>query len=71
MGGARQADLAREKPGFGPRQWLRRLTPTELERLNGFPDEWTFGPSDSKRAIFMGNALVNGIIHRLGNFILA
>ena len=71
MGGARQAGLAREKPGLGPKQWLRRLTPIELERLNGFPDEWTFGPSDSKRVFFRGNALVNGIIHRLGNFILA
>ena len=41
---------------------LRRLTPTELERLNGFPDNWTAGSSDNRRAFLMGNALVVGII---------
>lgn len=50
----------------------RRLTPIELERLNGFPDDWTkFGSdgkiiSDTKRAFFMGNALVVGLITRVG-----
>lgn len=50
---------------------LRRLVPVELERLNGFPDEWTakgtLGEiSDVKRAFFMGNALVVGLIERVG-----
>ena len=47
---------------------LRRLTPIELERLNGFPDNHTKleGITDSKRAFFMGNALVIGIVKRLG-----
>lgn len=54
-----------------PEGRLRRLTPVELERLNGFPDEWTkegnHGPiSDIKRAFFMGNALVVGVIERIG-----
>ena len=46
---------------------LRRLTPIELERLNMFPDNHTRleGISDSKRAFFMGNALVVGVIERL------
>jgi DNA (cytosine-5)-methyltransferase 1 len=50
----------------------RRLTPVELERLNGFPDNWTkFGADgtqigDAKRAFFMGNALVIGLIERVG-----
>jgi len=46
----------------------RRLTPVELERLNGFPDEWTCMPgiSDTKRAFLMGNALVVGIVERIG-----
>jgi DNA (cytosine-5)-methyltransferase 1 len=50
----------------------RRLTPIELERLNGFPDNWTkTGPSgeiisDARRAFFMGNALVIGLIERVG-----
>lgn len=45
---------------------LRRLTPLELERLNMFPDEHTAGVPDSRRAFFMGNALVVGVIERLG-----
>jgi DNA (cytosine-5)-methyltransferase 1 len=51
----------------------RRLTPLELERLNGFPDNWTqFDASgtqisDVKRAFFMGNALVVGLIERVGH----
>ena len=28
---------------------IRRLTPTECERLQGFPDDWTDGQSDSVR----------------------
>ena len=54
---------------------FRRLTPVELERLNGFPDNWTLKGkdgeiiSDTKRAFFMGNALVVGIIERIGKVI--
>ena len=46
----------------------RRLTPIELERLNMFPDNHTLfeGITDSKRAFFMGNALVIGIVEKLG-----
>lgn len=47
---------------------LRRLSPVELERLNMFPDDHTKleGVSDTKRAFFMGNALVVGVIERIG-----
>lgn len=47
---------------------LRRLTPVELERLDMFPDGHTFlkGISDGKRAFFMGNALVVGVIEKIG-----
>ncbi len=46
---------------------LRLLTPKECERINGFPDDWTnTGMSDKKRYFMMGNALVVGIIERLG-----
>ncbi len=47
----------------------RRLTPIELERLNGFPDNHTklAGISNAKRAFFMGNALVVGLVERIGN----
>lgn len=46
----------------------RRLSPVELERLNMFPDEHTKleGVSDTKRAFFMGNALVVGVIEKIG-----
>lgn len=55
----------------------RRLTPVELERLNGFPDDWTkFDANgkvvpDGKRAFFMGNALVIGLIEKVGKVIAA
>lgn len=47
---------------------LRRLTPIELERLNMFPDNHTKleGITDTKRAFFMGNALVVGVVEKLG-----
>jgi DNA (cytosine-5)-methyltransferase 1 len=46
---------------------LRRLTPIELERLNMFPDNHTKleGVTDAKRAFFMGNALVVGVINQI------
>jgi DNA (cytosine-5)-methyltransferase 1 len=46
----------------------RRLSPIELERLNMFPDNHTKldGISDTKRAFFMGNALVVGVIEKIG-----
>lgn len=49
------------------KRW-RRLTPVELEKLSGFPPNHTFrvGISDTKRAFFMGNALVTGIVERIG-----
>ena len=47
---------------------IRLLTPIECERINGFPDNWTnTGMSDRKRNFMMGNALVVGIIERIGN----
>jgi DNA (cytosine-5)-methyltransferase 1 len=48
----------------------RRLTPIELERLNMFPDNHTLGVSDTKRAFLMGNALVVGIVEKLGKNLL-
>jgi DNA (cytosine-5)-methyltransferase 1 len=54
-----------------PEGKLRRLTPVELERLNMFPDGHTEGASDTKRAFFMGNALVTGVIERLGRVLVS
>ena len=48
---------------------VRRLTPLECERLQGFPDNWTASQSDSQRYKQMGNAVavpvVQWIIDRL------
>ena len=49
---------------------IRILTPIECERLNGFPDNWTDGMSERMRYFCMGNALVVGLIERMGNRIL-
>jgi len=47
---------------------LRRLTPVELEKLNGFPVNHTKleGITDTKRAFFMGNALVCDVVEIIG-----
>ena len=47
---------------------LRRLTPLELERLNMFPDNHTQfeGVTNSKRGFLMGNALVVGVVEKIG-----
>lgn len=46
----------------------RRLLPLELERMNMFPDNHTLHPkvSDGRRAFLMGNALVCGIVEKIG-----
>ena len=51
----------------------RRLLPVELERLSGFPDGWTsaqdldYALTDGRRAFFIGNALVVGLVELVGN----
>jgi DNA (cytosine-5)-methyltransferase 1 len=45
----------------------RRLVPDELDQLQGFPKGWTdTGMTDGHRAFCMGNALVVGVVHRIG-----
>lgn len=45
---------------------LRKITPVEAERLNDFPDNWTEGMTERQRYFMMGNALVTGIVTRIG-----
>jgi DNA (cytosine-5)-methyltransferase 1 len=51
---------------------VRRLLPVELERLSGFPDNWTRAGkdlgqmTDARRAFFIGNALVVGVVEKIG-----
>lgn len=43
-------------------QQIRRLTPVECERLQGFPDNWTAGVSDTQRYKCLGNAVTVNVI---------
>ena len=43
-------------------QVVRRLTPVECERLQGFPDGWTDGQADSNRYKQMGNAVAVPVV---------
>lgn len=50
---------------------LRVLTPVEAERLNGFRDNWTnTGMTERTRYFCMGNALVVGLIRKMGNTLI-
>jgi DNA (cytosine-5)-methyltransferase 1 len=62
-GPSRFKHVVQQEPGGG----YRRLTPVELERLNGFPDGWTEGMTDGRRAFCMGNALVIGLVEAIGH----
>lgn len=44
---------------------VRRLTPVECERLQGFPDNWTDGQADSNRYKQMGNAVAVPVVEWL------
>lgn len=47
---------------------LRKLTPIECERINGFPDNWTNTDMPERQRYFiMGNALVVPVIERIAN----
>jgi DNA (cytosine-5)-methyltransferase 1 len=45
---------------------VRRLTPIECERLQGFPDNWTSDQSDSQRYKQLGNAVTVNVIEWIG-----
>jgi DNA (cytosine-5)-methyltransferase 1 len=57
-GGDRHAVAYEESAMTG----VRRLTPVECERLQGFPDDWTAGQSDSTRYKQMGNAVAVPVV---------
>ncbi len=48
---------------------IRRLTPTECERLQGFPDGWTIG-SDTQRYKQCGNAVTVNVIEAIMNNVI-
>ena len=44
---------------------IRRLTPTECERLQGYPDGWTGGASDTQRYKTLGNSVTVNVIQAI------
>jgi len=48
---------------------IRRLTPIECERLQGFPDGWTRWLSDTQRYKALGNAVTVNVIEYLGKLL--
>jgi len=65
---------------LGNKNRIRRLTPVECERLQGFPDGWTSVGvfdgvekpiSDSQRYKMMGNAVTVNVVRFLGKRLLA
>lgn len=59
---------ASQVPAVQNRYGVRRLTPTEAERLQGFPDGWTAvnGQSDSARYRQLGNAVCVPVAEWIG-----
>ena len=50
---------------------IRRLTPTECERLQGFPDGWTEGISNTQRYKCLGNAVTVNVIETVMSKLVA
>lgn len=61
-----RATVVTVDPGVG----VRRLTPLECERLQGFPDDWTAGVADSHRYRQMGNAVTVPVAEWIGRLIV-
>lgn len=64
-------------PNDGPRYVVRRLTPTECERLQGFPDGWTDVPdhdgkpmSEAQRYKQLGNSMAVPVMRWIGDRII-
>lgn len=47
---------------------IRRLTPTECERLQTFPDEYTYGLSNTQRYKCLGNSFTVDVIKHIFSF---
>lgn len=56
---------AQDKHGIFNGSRIRRLTPLECERLQGFPDGWTEGVSDSQRYKCLGNAVTVNVVREI------
>ena len=59
---ALRANASKSSHAVANEATVRRLTPTECERLQGFPDNWTDGQADSNRYKQMGNAVAVPVV---------
>ncbi len=58
---------ANHMPRLYNKTQIRRLTPIECERLQGFPDNWTDGQSDTQRYKQCGNAITVNVAEVIFN----
>ncbi|MEA2036169.1 MAG: DNA cytosine methyltransferase [Nanoarchaeota archaeon] len=56
---------AQDKHGIYNGAKIRRLTPTECCRLQGFPDTWVDGISDTQKYRCLGNAVTVNVIEAI------
>jgi DNA (cytosine-5)-methyltransferase 1 len=70
QGGGDKAYVLIEPASFAA-DGVRRLTPLERERLQGFPDDWTEGESDSARDRMTGNAVCVPVAEWIGKRLVA
>ena len=61
-GGGHSGGLHSDMTALNTRHGIRRLTPIECERLQGYPDNWTEGVSDTQRYKQLGNAVTVNVI---------
>jgi site-specific DNA-cytosine methylase len=72
--GPQTSALVKEQvPAVNPGNAVRRLTPTECCRLQGFPDDWLGPPNekpDSPRYAALGDAVTVNVAHWIGTKIM-
>lgn len=76
-----QSDTSQRRTGIRTASGVRRLTPRECERLQGFPDDWTaqgtkpngtvYALSDGPRYKCMGNAVTVNVAEWIGRKMVA
>ena len=66
----RVKDTARDRRRAMRGLAIRRLTPVEYERLQGFPDNWTAGISDTQRYKCLGNSVTVDVVGAIAALLL-
>jgi DNA (cytosine-5)-methyltransferase 1 len=61
---------SQDKHGVFDGMKIRRLTPVECCRLQGFPDDWVDGVSDSQKYKMLGNAVTVNVIQKIAEKLL-